>query len=147
MILCDSNIFLIDRFFKRDEHYAVNRRFVETLPTLDAGIAIYNLFEICGIASFNLSPKELEQWFYHFDELFKVQVVYPKGLEQTLEKYFETLTPELFRLFGKRMTFVDAQMLSLAEEHRATHLVTWNKKDFEGRTKIAVMTPETFLAG
>ena len=83
MILCDSNIFLIDRFFKRDEHYAINRRFVERMPELDVAIAVYNLFELCGIASFNLSPKELEQWFYHFDDFYKLKVVYPKGLEQT----------------------------------------------------------------
>jgi len=146
MILCDSNIFLIDRFFKRDAHYATNRRFVEKMPALDAGLAVYSLFEICGLASFNLSPEELEQWFYHFDDLYQVRVVYPKGLEQTLEQYFESLAPELFRMFGKRMTFTDAQILLLAEEHNATHLVTWNKRDFEGRTSIQVVTPEEFLA-
>ena len=146
MILCDSNIFLIDRFFKRDEHYAVNRQFVEQMPDLDAGIPIFCLFELCGIGSFNLSPKELERWFYHFDELYKITVVYPLDLDQTLTHYFEMLTPELFRLFGQKMTFVDAQILALAEQHHATHLITWNKKDFEGRTQVTVVTPEEFLA-
>lgn len=146
MILCDSNVFLIDRFFKRDENYAANRALIERLPDLDAAIAIYSLLELCGIASFNLSARELERWFYHFDELYHLRVLYPRRLEQSLQEYFESLTPRLFRLFAKRMTFGDAQILALAEEHRVTHLLTWNKKDFVGRTSIHVMTPQEYLA-
>jgi len=48
MILLDSNIFIIDRFFKRDVHYDVNRQLVEKLPMLDASISVYSLIEICG---------------------------------------------------------------------------------------------------
>ncbi len=59
MILLDSNIFIIDRFFKRDVHYDVNRQLVERLPALDVSISIYNLLEICGLASFNLAEVEL----------------------------------------------------------------------------------------
>ncbi|MEA1905227.1 MAG: hypothetical protein U9M97_05070 [Candidatus Hadarchaeota archaeon] len=145
MILSDSNIFIIDRFFKRDVHYEVNKRFVEKMLELDVGISIYNLLEICGIASFNLSPSELEQWFYRFDELYRVRILYPKNLERTIEQYFKDLTEEIFRLFSKKMTFVDAQILLTAEKYGVSHLVTWNIKDFEGRTHIPVLTPEEFL--
>ncbi|HEY72538.1 MAG: hypothetical protein B6I35_06530 [Anaerolineaceae bacterium 4572_32.2] len=146
MILLDSNIFIIDRFFKRDVHYSVNRQLVEKLPTLDAGISIYGLLEICGLASFNLSEVELARWFYHFDQLYNVQVVFPKNLERPAEQYFDSILDEMYRLFVKKMTFVDAVILSIAEEYEMSHFITWNKKHFEGRTSIAVATPDDFLA-
>jgi hypothetical protein len=30
----------------------------------ELGDIITKLFEICGLASFNLSPEELDEWFY-----------------------------------------------------------------------------------
>ncbi len=146
MILCDSNIFLIDRFFRRDVHYDVNHRFLERASEFDASVAIYSLLEMCGLASFNLSIRELEQWFYHFDELYRVKVLYPKDLDQTLETYLEKMLADLFKLYGKRMTWLDAEILMIAEAYAATYLVTWNKKDFVGRTDIRVVTPEEFMA-
>ena len=72
MIFSDSDIFLIDRIYIRDDRYEANRRFIEKLPELDAATSIYNLLEICGIAANVLSRSELEQLFYYFDELYGV---------------------------------------------------------------------------
>ena len=36
MILSDSDVFLIDRIYIRDDRYEANRRFIEKLPELDA---------------------------------------------------------------------------------------------------------------
>lgn len=146
MILLDSNIFIIDRFFKRDAHYSVNRQFVAKLPNLDAGITIYNLLEMCGLASFNLSEIELARWFYHFDKLYNVRIIFPAALERAAEQYWSDWLGEMYRLFAGKMTFMDAALLAIAEEHAVSCLVTWNKKHFEGRTSIAVMTPEEVLS-
>ena len=81
MILTDSNIFLIDRFFPRDEHYEVNKRFVGRFPEIEVGISIYTLFELLGIASFNLSEEEFSRWFYEFDEIYSISVLYPRDME------------------------------------------------------------------
>ncbi len=147
MIFLDSNIFLIDRFFKRDVHYAVNRRFIDRLPRLDVGISVYTLLEICGLASFNLTATELARWFYHFDQLYPVKVMLPVNLERTTDQYFVDLLDEMYRLFTRKMTFADAAILSIAEEYAVTHFVTWNKRHFEGRTAITVLTPDELLAG
>lgn len=145
MILLDSNIFIIDRFFKRDVHYAVNRQLVEALPTLDAAISLYGLLEICGLASFNLSKQELAQWFYHFDQSYAVSVLYPPDLERSAEQYFVELLDEMYQHFAQGMTFIDAVILSTAEAYQVSHLITWNVKHFAGRTAIPVLTPEAFL--
>ena len=145
MILLDTNIFIIDRFFKRDDHYASNKRLVEMLPSLDAGISVYTLLEICGLASFNLSSKEFARWFYHFDQLYEVKVLFPQDMERVTEQYFEDFLVEMYRLFVKKMTFLDAAILSIAEDYTVSHLVTWNTKDFVGRTAIKVMSPAEFV--
>jgi len=43
------------------------------------------------------------------------------------------------------MKYPDAQILFIAEEYGVSHLVTWNTKDFKGRTYIPVLTPQEFL--
>ncbi|MDI6794772.1 MAG: hypothetical protein QME81_18220 [bacterium] len=74
MIFLDTNIFLIDRFFKRDLKYPVNKAFLETLSKIDAGVSIFVLLELCGIASFNLSTEELNKWMYRFDKVYDVTI-------------------------------------------------------------------------
>ena len=56
MVLLDTNIFVIDRFFARDENYTTNQAFLIRSRKIDCGFSIFSLFELCGIASFNLSP-------------------------------------------------------------------------------------------
>jgi len=145
MILSDSDVFLIDRIYIRDDRYEANRRFIEKLPELDAATSIYNLLEICGIAANVLSRSELEQLFYYFDELYGVQLIYPKDSGRTVEEYFRDFTEQMFRLVSKKMKYPDAQILFIAEEYGVSHLVTWNTKDFKGRTYISVLTPQEFL--
>ena len=58
MILLDSNIFVIDRFFRNDAVYPANRALIERLHEFDAAVSIFTLLETCGIASFNLSAKQ-----------------------------------------------------------------------------------------
>ena len=59
MVLLDSNLFVIDRFFPHDVHYQPNRTLLQSLSTLEADLSIFTLLELCGIASFNLTPTSL----------------------------------------------------------------------------------------
>ena len=45
-----------------------------------------------------------------------------------------------------KMNFNDALILSTAEAHDASTLVTWNVKHFENRTLMRVVNPEDLLA-
>ena len=40
MVLLDSNIFIVDRFFPRDSLYSQNKSFVEKLDFIDAAIFV-----------------------------------------------------------------------------------------------------------
>jgi predicted nucleic acid-binding protein len=43
------------------------------------------------------------------------------------------------------MTWGDAVLLKTAEDYEAEAIITWNKKHFEHRTTIEVLTPGKFL--
>lgn len=146
MILLDTNIFVIDRFFPRDEHYEINRQLITRLPAMDAGFCIFSLFELCGISSFNLLPEELKRWSYYFDQIYGVEILEPQDLYTMLaDEWFAHFSDKLFELFGRKMTWGDAVLLKTAEEYNARAIVTWNKKHFEGRTNIRTLTPEEYL--
>lgn len=146
MILLDTNVFIIDRFFPRDERYNLNQAFVARLPQVEAGFSIFSLFELCGISSFNLSAEELKRWMYHLDAVYDVVILEPQGLSTKIAAdWFEHFAVELFDLFGREMTWGDAVLLHAAEEYDVTAIITWNKKHFKDRTTIPVLTPEQYL--
>lgn len=146
MILVDTNIFIIDRFFKRDESYRVNKDFINNLENYEAYFSIFTLFELCGLASFNLSEEELERWVYSFDEVYAVQILEPKYDDgDKPDLWFKDFSKSLFERIKKKMRVGDALLLKEAEDHGANKIITWNKKDFKGRTAIEVLTPKDFL--
>ncbi len=146
MVLLDTNVFVIDRFFHRDERYEVNKRFIITLPEIKAGFCIFSLFELCGISSFNLSLPELKRWSYYFDEVYGIVILEPQGLSTaTATDWFANFSARIFELFGRKMTWGDAVLLKTAEEYEVEAIVTWNKKHFEDRTTIKVLTPAEYL--
>lgn len=147
MVLLDTNIFVIDRFFRQDPRYNVNRAFLATLPSLEAGFYILSLFELCGISSFNLAPAELKRWMFLFDEVYSLTILDPPGVQDgPAEEWFGRLGLAIFERIERKMTWGDAVLLQAAEAYGADAVITWNKRHFEDRTTIRVSTPEEFLA-
>ena len=81
MVLLDSNIFIVDRFFPRDSLYPQNKTFVEKLVSIDAAVSSFTLLEICGVASFRLSSEELAAWLFGFTSLYPVHILDVHGLK------------------------------------------------------------------
>lgn len=142
MILLDTNIFVIDRFFPRDERYGQNRVFLDTLGRLEAAFPLLSLLELCGIASYNLSAEELETWLNDFGSVYRIRVLDPFDLrESKAVEWLGGFISSMAHLIARKMRFGDAVILREAEGYRAEAIVTWNPKDFEDRTKIPVYRP------
>lgn len=125
----------------------MNGQLIGALPTMEAAFGIFSLFELCGISSFNLSPEELRRWCYHFDEVYKVRIVESGGLSTGLAAdWFMRFSRRLFQLYARKMTWGDAVLLKTAEDYAVDAIITWNPKHFQGRTTIAVVTPEEYLS-
>ena len=147
MILLDTNVFVIDRFFPRDVRYEQNRRLIAILPQLSVGFSIFSLLELCGISSFNLSTRELRRWMYSFEETYPVEILRPKATtEDSAEFWLSSFLISLFERIERRVTLGDAFVLQTAEEFEIETLISWNPKDFTDRTSLPVLTPVEFLA-
>lgn len=146
MVLLDSNLFVIDRFFPHDAHFLINRRFLDSLATLEAGISTFTLMELCGIASFNLNPKDLQTWLYNFSTVYPVRVLDPWGAGTDLSStWIGQFLSDLTDKIARRMSFGDAVLLREAECYGVAAIVTWNTKDFTRRTTIPMYTPAAAL--
>jgi hypothetical protein len=80
MVLLDSNIFIVDRFFPRDSLYSQNKTFVDILDSIDAAISSFTLLEVCGAASFRLSVDELSAWLFTFGAMYAVYILDVHGV-------------------------------------------------------------------
>ncbi|MEM7531961.1 MAG: hypothetical protein AAF639_07290 [Chloroflexota bacterium] len=147
MPLLDTNLFVTDRFFKRDAKYADNRLFLDQLSEIDATFSIFSLIELCGISSFQLSDKELKLWMNDFGDTYPVTILYPDDLNEDMSSpiWFESHTKAVFQIMRRKMTWGDAVIVLTAEQYQVDAIVTWNKKDFIGRTSIPILSPTEYL--
>jgi predicted nucleic acid-binding protein len=146
MVLLDSNIFIVDRFFPRDSLYSQNKTFVEKLDSIDAAISSFTLLEVCGAASVRLSVNELSAWLFAFGAMYPVYVLDAHGLRTNdCEAWWSTFMGEAAANIAKKMTFGDAVLLREAENYDAEAIITWNTKDFIRRTRLTVLSPTAFL--
>jgi predicted nucleic acid-binding protein len=146
MVLLDSNIFILDRFFPHDSLYTQNKAFIEKLASIDASISSFTLLEICGVASFRLSADELSAWLFGFGAIYPVSVIDLHGLRTNDgEAWWSAFVEQVAANITKKMTFGDAALLREAENYDAEAIVTWNTKDFSRRTRPVVLTPTAFL--
>ncbi|MBI5369311.1 MAG: hypothetical protein HZA54_19910 [Planctomycetes bacterium] len=147
MIFLDTNLFVIDLRYPQDANYRDNRRFLERVRKAGTGATgLVNLLELCGILSFNLSPRQLEELFFHFSERYGVGVLPDGGVESRLP------APSARRLLDKmqsRMGLKDAEIALFAEEQAPTPeaFVTWNAKHFVGRLCFPALSPREWLKG
>ncbi|MFQ5667367.1 MAG: type II toxin-antitoxin system VapC family toxin [Candidatus Binatia bacterium] len=146
MVFLDSNLFIIDRFFRRDALFPATRRFLEKLPDMPGALPLMTLLEICGAASFRLSPAESERWLHDFTAVYPLRVLNPFGSgDGNATDWLASWSDDLTRYIARRMSFGDAVLAREADRYAAEVLVTWNRRDFEGRTAVPVVTPDQFL--
>jgi hypothetical protein len=109
-------------------------------------VSILTLLEVCGAASHRLSSGELDNWLSRFDTIYPVNVVNVHGIGgQESEAWWHSFVKEVAVNIAKKMSFGDALLMREAECYQVEAIVTWNTKDFLGRTRLHVLTPTAFL--
>jgi hypothetical protein len=149
MVVIDTDVFLLEFAFHRDERYDANARFLTTVRDHEPAITVYNLMEILGQLSLNLAPDRLAQWRLWLQAAYRLIVLWPDPgeLEATLFFHREIYEQPLARMQTERMAFVDSLILNLAERSPGVEaLVTWNAGHFEAKSSLDVLTPEGYLA-
>ena len=141
----DSNVFVIDLRYKTDRNYRLNRIFLDIVADLKTGVtSVFNVLEICGILSFNLSEGQLVELYEYLPERYKIGIL----------PYHDRSLPlpalrlkGLLALIAKRMSLGDALTLAVAEQEsrRIETFVSWDGHHFVGKTSFLVQTPKDFV--
>jgi hypothetical protein len=105
---------------------------------------VFNLLEICGILSFNLSERHLVELYEYLPERYKIGIL----------PYHDRSLPlpalhlkDLLGLIAKRMSLGDALTLAVAEQEsrRIEAFISWDAQHFVGKTSLPVQTPKDFV--
>lgn len=140
-VLIDTDIFVIDLRYPRDPRYSENKAFLERVKQgeLAAWTTLYNLMEVYGILSVNLSPQSLQDLFIGFAAQFNVMILFPDGKGE--EVCFAPA--EILETMKRKLSFGDALIVEVAQRHRRRLdlFVTWNAVHFEGKLPIKTVTP------
>jgi predicted nucleic acid-binding protein len=134
---------VIDKLFPNDSRYEINKAFLD--ESKGRSTSIFNLFEMLGIASFNLNEVELMKLFKGFGEAYDLEILYPSTAFISVNEFVEALFEDAFQKIRLKMNFPDALILTVAEQHHCTRFVTWNIKHFIDRTYLSVQTPEEIM--
>ncbi len=150
MVVIDTDVLLLAFAFHRDPRQTDNAQFLTQAQNANPAVTIYNLMELLGQLSFNLSPEHLAEWESWLMEPYRLTVIWPRVTgNQSAEVFFRS---EIFeRPFAKmrthRMAFIDTLILDLAERTPNVEMfVTWNAGHFRGKSTLSVLTPADYLA-
>ena len=141
----DSNVFVIDLRYKRNRNYRLNRIFLDMVGDLKVGVTgVFNLLEICGILSFNLSERQLVELYEYLPERYKIGILPYRDRDLPLPALH---LKDLLVLIAKRMSLGDALTLAVAEQEsrRIEAFISWDAGHFVGKTSLSVKTPREFV--
>jgi hypothetical protein len=148
VVIVDTDVLLLEFAFHRDTRHKVNADFLTTARDREPATTIYNLMEILGQLSFNLSPDRLSQWHLWLQEAYGLAVIWPESEGQTARQFFysEVYSNPLAKMQARRMAFLDALIIGLAEQvPNVEGFITWNARHFRNKTSLPVLTPPEFL--
>jgi len=149
MILIDSDVYAIHLMYLRDARFSVNQDFLDRVRPIPKVTTIFNLLEICGKASFNLSLVALQKLYRDFGKNYRVRVLFPRTRGLSAEQLLQEVLIErsLYKIFAK-MALMDALILSTAEDYAEIDtFISWNARHFRDKTSLLVLTPAEYLEG
>jgi hypothetical protein len=143
MIAVDTDILAISLFFHHDTRFAETARFLGDVPA-PTGLCIYNLLELCGIArSHGIAARRLFQQYLSSPD---IQVLYPPVVLLDQLSYWQHQIEAVLARVERGIRLGDAIVLWTVESCDCESLVTWNKRHFDGKTSLPVMTPVEWLS-
>jgi hypothetical protein len=140
-VFIDSDIFIRDLRYQRDQKFRENSFLLEQVykRKLKGFTSIYNLLEICGVLSFNLSEESLFGLYAGFRDRYNLQIIFPKGNGQSVCFLIE----DILSLMSKKLSFGDALITSIVEQNSKglDKFVSWNAEHFKDKLSIEAITP------
>lgn len=141
-VFIDTDIFVRDLRYQRDANIVSNQKFLDKVRSrkIKGVTSIFNLLEVCGVLSFNLSQDDLLKLYADFTKYYSVQILFPANAQVELQYDI----PKIFQSITQKQGLGDAQ-ISYVINRFATDLsfvATWNIAHYEGRVSVPVLTPD-----
>ena len=145
-VFIDTDIFVRNLRYRDDKNIIENDRFLDLVKEkkIFGFTSIYNLLEVCGILSFNLSSESLLHLYGGFKKRFQLkQILFGTYSDENLIINTNTVFAQL----RKKMSFGDALIDGCVEYHGdlLEGFVSWNVKHYEGKLNIDVYSPADLL--
>ena len=145
-LFIDTDIFVRDLRYKNDENIEVNGLVLDLVRTkkVTGFTSIYNLLELCGILSFNLSPDSLLHLYYGFEKKYQLkQILFGRSSDEDLIVNVNSI----FEQLSKKMSFGDGLIAACVDYHRdlIEAFVSWNAIHFENKLSVDVYAPPALL--
>jgi hypothetical protein len=147
VILLDADVMLIDRKYRTDSRYAVNRAAMDRLKAdqLSLGMVAHAVLEVVGAMSYGTATKDIPLIPAALQAAYGLAIIPDNVLEP---EYARTTFDALIGQMLTKMSLGDAvQAIQIADfKPDAAMLLTWNAKHFVGKLAIPVLTPAEWLA-
>jgi len=123
MLLIDSDVFIIDRRYRKDAKYRTNKNFLDFVHEEEKYTTVFNLLEITGILSYNLSTSDIERFYYAFPDYYKINIISPVTNTLSADSFMSELTNDIYEIIKKKLNFGDALILKTAiDNHINTYV-------------------------
>jgi len=144
MIFIDTDVFVIDLRYRRDDKYGDNKLFLEQAANSGTTTSYYNILEVCGILSFNLNKEQLFDLYYHFPRKYNLKEIRPLKPQEKLPAFSIS---SFINVMGMKASFGDTLVLCAAKElgERLEYFVSWNAEHFTGKLDVDALTPVEYL--
>lgn len=145
-VFIDTDVFVRDLRYQRDVHIATNQKFLEKVRSrkIKGVTSIFNVLEVCGVLSFNVSQDNLLKLYADFTKRYSVQILFPANPQVELQYDI----PQIFQSISKKQALGDAQISYVVNRFASdlSCMVTWDLAHYTGKVAIPVMSPDQVLS-
>jgi len=142
----DTNVFIIELRYKNDANFKANRDFLNIIANQGKGVtSSINLLEVCGILSFNLNDRQLQELFYYLPDKFGIDVIPSHDMDALFPA---SSIKDLMEIIRKKASLGDALIAELVNKTLPLRslFVSWDSKHFKDLLSVEAMTPKEYLA-
>jgi len=139
LIALDTDILAIHHLFIWDARREVNEELYGRVKG-NAATTIHNLLELCGLLCLAGLPSMADSALEKYLKSREIAILFAS--------YHENWGDYVSRVFSyvkRGFSYGDALIAEAVEQSEAEVFITWNKKHFDGKLKIRVLTPQEYL--
>jgi len=141
VVAVDTDVLAIHHFFTFDKRFKTNKTFLgNVVKRSTLGITIHNLLELYGLATIAWGSEKAYELYRGYLRARNVAILIPPYPTD-----WTHFTEKICKYLAKKMHYGDALIAWAVDETRPSMFVTWNKKHFQNRMEVRVLTPEEFL--